>query len=308
MLKREKCKRLPIKKPYSAIRYNERTFSFNQKKNIVSLSSIYGRIKISVSIPEYFKRYLDWTIKSAMLSFSENKLVLRMIAETETPPVVYKNGDVIGVDSGIYNHAVLSNNLFYNSRHIRHIKAKYQHLRKALQAKGTRSAKRKLKKLSGKEKRFMANVNHCVSKWIIYQPSDAIALEKLEIRREKRLGQKFNRALGNWSFGQLQYFIIYKAEALGKVVIKVNPRYTSQKCSRCGYIYRGNRKKSEFKCGECGMKLHADLNASRNISNLGKAMIGRLFVNQPNVTSSVIEHPMAPQLQAHNCKSLCLGN
>lgn len=298
MLKREKCNRLPVKKPYSGIRYNKRTFSYNRKKNIVSLSSIHGRVKLSVTIPKYFKQYISWNIKSAVLSFSSNKLALRIIVEKKTPTTTYREGDVLGVDTGIRNHAVLSNNLFYNSRQIRHITTKYQYLRKVLQAKGTRSAKRKLNKISGKEKRFMADVNHCVSKWIISQPCNAISLERLKIKREKKLGQKFNKILGNWSFGQLQRFIIYKAEALGKPVVKVNPRYTSQKCSKCGYIAKNNRKVHEFKCKKCGNHLHADLNASRNISNLGKAMIGRLFVNQPNVASSVIESTMTSQLQA----------
>jgi putative transposase len=290
MLKREKCRRLPVKKSYSAIRYNNRTFSFNPKKNIISLSSLQGRIKFSVTIPKYFKKYLSWNFKSALLSYNKNKLVIRLIAEAETPPIIYKGGEVLGVDTGVFNHAVLSNNLFYKSSNIRHIKAKYKYLRSVLQAKGTRSAKRKLKKISGKEKRFIADVNHCVSKWIVSQPYNAIALEKLSIKRQKKLGRKLNQCLDRWSFGQLQYFIEYKAESLGKLIIKIDPRYTSQKCSRCENIHNRNRKRHEYKCRKCGIRLHSDLNASRNISNLGKAEVGRLFVNQPNVTSSVVKN------------------
>ena len=67
----------------------------------------------------------------------------------------------------------------------------------------------------------------------------------------------------------------------------VNPKYTSQRCHRCGHIARGNRKgQSTFKCCECGYELNADLNASRNISNLGTAVIGRVAVKHPNVAAN----------------------
>lgn len=299
MLKREKLKRLPTKRKHTAIRFNARTFSFNPKKAQASFSSIDGRVKFNIQIPEYFTKYTDWNITNARLSFNGVKLKLQMIAETNTPQLM-EIDDVLGVDTGTYNHAVLSNNKFFNSKQIRAVKSRYQHLRGELQAKGTRSAKRKLKKVSGREKRFMADVNHRVANWIVNQPYNAIAIEKLGIKREKRLGHKFNQMLGNWSFGQLQSFIKYKAETLGKTVIVIDPRYTSQKCSRCGLIRKANRKRHNYTCKGCGLKLNADINASRNISNLGKSEIGRVFVDDPTVASSVMEcsHSVSPQLQA----------
>jgi IS605 OrfB family transposase len=288
MLKREKCKKLPIKKPYSAIRYNQRTFSLNREKSVASFSSVRGRVKVPIHIPEYFRQYLDWDINSALIAFDGRKIIIRMCAETQTPSKnIRHGGTVLGVDTGICNHAVLSNNQFYNSKHIRAIKARYQYNRSILQAKGTRSAKRKLKKLVGREKRFMADTNHCVSKWIAHQLVDMIALEELSIKKKKGRGRRFNRMLGNWTFGQLQKFIHYKAEALGKYVVYVDPRFTSQKCSNCGFIFEGNRKRHEYRCQKCSFGLHADLNASRNISMLGKSELGRLLVNEPIVASSI---------------------
>ncbi|MCJ7490381.1 MAG: transposase [Thermoplasmata archaeon] len=126
-----------------------------------------------------------------------------------------------------------------------------------------------------------------------------MALEKLGIRRDKRLGRSFNRKLGNWAFGQLQSFIEYKAEGQGKAVIYIDARYTSQRCSRCGDIRKSNRTGLVYRCKACAFELHADLNAARNIASLGKAEAGRLSVNQPIVASSVSEHSVSPQLQAH---------
>jgi len=100
-----------------------------------------------------------------------------------------------------------------------------------------------------------------------------------KIRVQKRRSHDFNRKLNNWSFYELEQFIRYKAENLGKQVILVDARYTSQKCSVCGHVYKGNRNGSQFKCRSCGFELHADLNASRNIAQAGISGSGGLPVN-----------------------------
>jgi IS605 OrfB family transposase len=295
MLKREKLERLPQKKIFSAIRYNQRTLKPYLKRGIVSLSTISGRIKVPVSIPKYFQQYVDWDVKSATLCYDVRiqRLRLHLVVEKETPRRLEATS-VLGVDSGILNHAVLSNNVFFASNHIRNVKGRSQYLRQKLQAKGTRSALRLLRKRSGREKRFMADVNHRIAKLIVNQPFNAIALEKLQVKKEKRNGKQFNRKLGNWAWCQLQTCIEYKAEALGKTVFYVNPAYTSKTCSRCGQ--RGKRKGLIFKCQHCGFELNADLNASRNIAFLAKRELGRLLVNEPYAT------PQASQPKRGSCK------
>jgi len=295
MLKLEKMECLPQKKPFSAIRYNQRTFKPYLKRGVVSLCTIHGRIKVSVNIPKYFKQYVDWQVKGATLSYNVHirKLRLHLSMEKETP-LKLEASDVLGVDSGILNHAVLSNNMFFASSHIRNVKGRYQYLRQHLQALGTRSAKRLLRKRSGREKRFMANVNHCIAKLIVSQPFSVIALEKLNVKRERKNGKRFNKKLGNWAWRQLQTFVEYKAEALGKTVVSINPAYTSKICSRCGQ--KGTRKGLTFKCEHCGFELNADLNAARNIAFLAKRELGRLLVNEPNAT------PQASQPKRGSCK------
>ncbi len=61
--------------------------------------------------------------------------------------------------------------------------------------------------------------------------------------------------------------IKYKAEQFGIKVNVVNPRYSSQRCSKCGHIHEDNRiTQSNFECGNCGFSENADYNASKNIS------------------------------------------
>ena len=103
-------------------------------------------------------------------------------------------------------------------------------------------------------------------------------------KKKKKVSKKIRRKFGNWSYYQLEQFIIQRSEKLGKTVLFVNPRYTSQRCSQCSYIAKKNRSsQSVFLCKECFFELNADLNAARNLSNFGKADIGGASVNSPNV-------------------------
>lgn len=71
------------------------------------------------------------------------------------------------------------------------------------------------------------------------------------------------------TWGQTKVFLQYKAHRLGKLVIEVNPSYTSQECAACGYIHEDNRNQSEFICLRCANIDHADFNASKVIKKRG---------------------------------------
>jgi IS605 OrfB family transposase len=267
------------------MRYNSRVIRIYLDSGYATIATSDGRIKSTFSVPEYYRRYLTWKIKSSTLSLrkNDNTFYLHCHLETDTPNVV-PDKSVLGIDRGIVNVAVCSDNTFFNSSAVKNVRSKYAHLRAELQSKGTRSAIRKLRKMSGRERRFVTDANHCISKHIVQLPYTVFALEDLtKIRVQKRRGADFNRKLNNWSFYELEQFIRYKAESLGKQVILVDARFTSQKCSACGHVYKGNRTGSDFRCRSCGFRLHADLNASRNIAQAGISGLGRLLVNQPNV-------------------------
>jgi len=282
-LKGIKLKAQPTKKEHSSIRYDKRTVRINLSQSEASLSTINGRVKGKLASPKYFKKYEDWKIGGCTLIYRDGEFYLNIFAEKDNPKPS-KNKKVLGIDRGINNVAVCSDNSFINSRKIKNIKGHYAHLKRELQAKGTRSAKRKLKRVAGRERRFVRNVNHMIANEIVSKPYGIFALEDLtNIRVQKRLGKRFNRKLGNWSFNELEQILRYKAENKGKKVVLVDSRYSSQKCSKCGYTSRSNRKLSEFKCGSCGLEIHADLNASRNIAQAGISGLGRLSVNEPNV-------------------------
>jgi len=300
MLKRLKLKRKPTKKQESSIRLNHNTFRLLPDSKIVSLSTLKGRKKYPVKIPAYFDKYDFKTSDSARIRVKSGRIFMDLIVETLVP----KKGIVkriIGVDRGVYNPAVTSDNSFFDSRKLREVKGRYKYLKGCLQRAGTRPARKHLQRLAGRERRFVADVNHCISKRIVNKDCDAIALEELRtgsMKRKGKTGKKTRKLIGNWSARQLLSFITYKAEMLGKSVILVNSHYTSQACNRCGDIRRANRKGRLFHCGVCGYSLHADLNASRNIACLAKGRASRLHVNQPIVACDELKASLREELRA----------
>src|SRR5690606_7924506 len=73
--------------------------------------------------------------------------------------------------------------------------------------------------------------------------------------------------LKNWSYYDLQTKVKYKAEEYGIEVKLINPKYTSQRCSKCGFIHKASRiEPKTFECVDCGIKTNADFNAARNIA------------------------------------------
>ncbi|RYG55477.1 transposase, partial [bacterium] len=158
--------------------------------------------------------------------------------------------------------------------------------------KGTKSAKRHLKKLSRKQANFVRNENHRISKEIVEtarKERKALALENLKGIRERANG--FNREMrwqmGNWAFHQLQTFIAYKAKRAGVPVSFIDPRNTSRTCAVCGHCEKANRKsQARFVCRSCGHEANADKNAALNISQ--KADLERAVVNQPIVSGQYL--------------------
>lgn len=250
-----------------SIRYDNNSYSIN-KNNELSLSTVSGRKKkISLAIPEYYKdHFKSWIRKSADLCVIKNKVYIHIVFQKEVEDVT-SSGIVVGIDRGINNLAVCSNNKFYGGKVIKNQVKKYQKLRSNLQSVGSKSAKRHLKKLVLKEKRFRLDINHQISKNIINSipAGSTIVLEDLKGIRKSKLRKTQRTMLNNWSFFQLEQFITYKAMEKGIDVMYVDAKYTSQTCSKCSFRSKNNRKQHSFNCNSCSFTINSDLNASRNI-------------------------------------------
>ncbi len=138
-----------------ALRYDARCFKLNVLTGRGSLASIDGRRNIEVRLPAWCKD--GWTCKAAMLVVKKgDRMYLHAVMEKPAPPKLpFTEDEMLGGDRGVKNILVTSDNKFYNSKHLRAVKGRYQHIKSELQSKGTRSAKRKYYAVSGKERRFV---------------------------------------------------------------------------------------------------------------------------------------------------------
>ncbi len=265
--------------------YN-RDYTVQADKHSVSIGTLDKRIKVPFLVGENYLPYLlspDWLFGSAELvpthkGYSLHVTVKRAIDE----PNLTECDAIIGVDRGMNFLAVATNQdgkaMFFKGRSIKDKKAKLVRQRKDLQRKGTRSAKRKLKELAGRENRFMTDINHQVANEVIKFAKASgsrpcIVLEDLtniNLRTTVRLRDRYWRF--SWAFGQLESIIRYKAVVEGILVLSVSPKYTSQKCPKCGHTEKANRdkKKHWFECRKCHYKLNDDLVGARNIRDRGR--------------------------------------
>lgn len=262
----------PVKAPQSVcspIRYDRRSFWIKWEGMTASLATVAGRLEVRFTIPKHALPYISGKVCSADLCFRKGRYFLHVVVSLPAP-AVDPCEDVIGVDLGLIHPAVTSHRAFLGERRWKEQERRLFRLRRKLQAKGSKSAKRHLKKLSGQLLRQRKDHDHVLSKRMVQHatPGSLLVLENLTDIRERVMHRKgkSQRDLHSWSFAQFHAFLAYKAEARGIQVVKVDPRHTSQTCSRCGHLARNNRRsQSLFLCRKCCYCLNADLNASYNI-------------------------------------------
>lgn len=273
---RKQGKPLPVFKPVrcphsemACVRYDQRSYWVKWETFTCSVATVNGRVELPFKVPSHLMQYVGSKVCSADLCYRQGRFTLHIVVSLPEP-VVVPSQEVIGVDLGLNRPAVTSNRQFLGEKRWKEQERRIFRLKRKLQAKGTRSAKRHLKKLSKQQFRQRRDHDHVLSKRIVQNatPGSTIVLENLtNIRETSKIEQKkTKRRLHSWSFAQLYSFVEYKAQAQGIAVVRIDPRHTSQTCSRCGYQHRANRRsQSLFLCRSCGYQLNADLNAAYNI-------------------------------------------
>jgi len=292
---------------HGAICYDARVLSIG--RNRVSIWTLEGRVKLRYSKPAYFL---------AVAAVKQTDLVYRngafwLYAAVETPDVEpAEPPEYLGVDLGVVNIATTSDGTTYSSEATEKVRQRYGRHRGVLQKTGTRSAKRRLRQIAGRERRFKADTNHTISKQIVCAAQGTkrgIALEDLKgilLRTTVTKGQRERHH--KWAFHQLRSFIEYKARRVrcsngteqehrrcdsGVRVQVIEGAYTSQQCSACGFVHPGNRpNQAAFCCLKCGHTENADLNAAKNIA-------ARAAVNRP---IAVCSSETGGEVESQTCK------
>lgn len=189
-----------------------------------------------------------------------------------------KSGCIVGVDSGIKRMLVASNSLdnkvfFFSGSKLNHDRTCIRQRRSKIQAVGTRSSKRLLKRLSRKEAAITEHLMHVASKaltrYAVNSGAKIVVFEDLKNIRDASLekGKNLREKIHRWPYSNLQFKTSYKLAEHGIQVSKVNPKNTSRGCPCCGNVEKSNRNGFEFFCKSCGYCGDADLTASINIRN-----------------------------------------
>ncbi len=277
-----------IRFDHTSVHFDKRTYTI--KGDQLSLNTLGNRITVTLHPGRHQQRILASGVpKEAELVFRKGAWYFNLVVESDDADQV-ATGPVVGVDVGENNLAAVSTGKVFGGEQLRDKRDRYLALRRRLQSNGSQSAKQKLRQVSGKEARRVKHINHETSKAIVAEAgkvgASKIAMEDLtHIRNRVKAGKRMRARIHRWAWRQLQTFVEYKAKAAGLGVEYVNPAYTSQTCSACGNL--GHRSRHRFECS-CGLRAHADLNASRNLARIaGTAVSARAAVNTPDVGNVV---------------------
>lgn len=249
-------------------RYDSFTFpqsGFNLTGNKLILSKI-GKVKIKLS------RQIIGKIKTLTIKREIDKFYAIFTVETEIEPLP-KTGESIGIDAGICSFLTLSdgteieNNRFYQSTQKKLRIAQRSVARKKKSSNNRKKAVLKLRRIHQKIKNQRADYQHKISTWLI-NAYDVLCVEKLNLSGMVR--SNLGKSLSDVAIGNFYNILRAKAVNAGRELIEIPAQYTSQTCNECGHCEKANRKtQAVFECVKCHFSNNADINAAKNILNIG---------------------------------------
>lgn len=247
----------------------------------LSVAGLTKRIKVT-PICHGFDQYFDgtWKLGAAKLLHVNDKWYLHIAATKDIPELQNDHiNNVVGLDRGLRfitnGYDSKGKAIFFNGKQLVAKRSHYKKLRAKLQSKGTKSAKRRLKKIGNRENRWMTDVNHQVTKTLVnhYGPNTLFVIEDLTgIRKATEKVKKAKRyEQVSWAFYQFEQFLTYKANLYHDSVVKIDAHYTSQRCPKCGQIKKNNRDHGNhiYICSNCGYSSNDDRIGAMNIQQLG---------------------------------------
>ncbi|AKP64290.1 transposase [Levilactobacillus koreensis JCM 16448] len=260
----------------------QRNYSFVNEMTQVSITTLSKRTKLAFTdkgFEEYFRG--DWKLGTAKLVHNRGKWFLHIgitkkIDDFDKPSC----SQVVGIDRGlrflatIYDH--LGKTWFFDGRKALRKRKRFLEVRRQLQSKGSKSAKKKLKQLAQRENRWMTDTNHRLAKTLVtaYDSHTLFVLEDLTnvTFNTDDLPKSLRSSHRSWSFFQLESFLTYKAQEVQSAVVKVNPAFTSQRCPKCGLVEKANRhhETHEYWCAQCQYRCNDDRLGAMNIEKLGQ--------------------------------------
>lgn len=211
--------------------------------------------RTKIEIPFNFHRHFLKLYKNGKIknSIKMNSQCITFVFELPDKPKK-ESGKILGIDIGQTSIVVSSDGNFSQpNKHGHDLKTISERL----------SRKRKGSKGFHKEQEHRKNyINWAVNRMNL----DEVKTVRREDIKNLRKGRRTNRSLEHWTYRDIINKIDKVCEEQGVLVEKVNPTFTSQRCSNCGWTQKSNRNGKLFKCKKCGHELDSDLNGSINIA------------------------------------------
>ena len=277
------------------------------KRNIysdsrISLTTALQKIKFKCSKrdKEYLVTYKD-KIRSATLTKTKtDKYFLSILIENFIKPLPEPINDVIGIDIGIKTFIVSSDGQVFNNLKLIHKnEKKLKKLQKQLSKKkriktgekifskkynkdvevtklsnNGEKAKIKLAKAHEKINNIKLNYIHNITTQLVRE-NQTIGIEDLNVLGMLK-NQNLSKSISELSIGETFRQLKYKCEWYERNLVQIDRWFpSSKKCSHCGYIYKGlTLNEREWICPECREKHNRDFNASTNIEDETRRILG----------------------------------
>lgn len=246
-----KGQEMQISSNNASLNPSKRTSTFD---HWLHLSCMGNKIILDLPIKRH-KQFNKWSVKAKRLnSYIITRNYVQFCFEFDTgPKKKWNHNTTIGVDTGINALASLSNGRQFGidiKNHIERIK-RCEHGSKG-QLRASRALRQRIDE---------------VAKQTIAE-ADLLVVENLKgitQNTRRRLGKNIRRSIGRWNVRYWLTRLQQQCEENRVSFRTVSPYKTSQTCSACGHVDRGNRDGIEFSCLKCGFKTNADINAAMNI-------------------------------------------
>ena len=264
-----------------------------------------------VYLPVKSNHYFE-NIKGKLKNFCQiivkDKIEVGLMKEV-SKKTYYPETDKIGLDLGLSNLFASNRGDLFGRRFIDKLieyDKKTTKLRANIQKNKLKPTKSKrYKKLMSKVRGYLKNeINRVINRIITIHKPKEIVIERLNFQSPK-LSKRLNRILQTFGKGIISSKLNQLEEEYGIKITEINPAYTSQTCSSCGYVSFKNRKsQSVFICEFCRKKQNADINAARNILLRSSQEIGNIYLSKSKILTKLVKEFIERHKKVSSCPSV----